>query len=217
MLSGDIDSITSAEDAAEVAAQFPNATHVIVPNLFHVVADADYTGCTLSIVERFVKNLTAGDTSCTAGVRPVRTVPLFARTSAELAPLTALTGNKASAAQRRIAASALEAVGDVLARYWASFGTTGSGLRRGAFTYGSSATGYVFTLDGVRYTSDVAVSGKVKWNTSTGAVTANVTLARGNTSLGSPKMSWSDADINAIAAVQGTIQTQTIAASRIAP
>ena len=217
MLSGDIDSITSAEDAAEAAAQFPNATHVVVPNLFHVVADADYIGCTLSIVERFVKNLTAGDTSCTAGVRPVRTVPLFARNSSDLAPLTALTGNKASAAQRRIAASALEAVGDVLARYWASFGTTGSGLRGGAFTYDSSATGYVFTLDGVRYTNDVAVSGKIKWNTSTGAVTANVTLARGTMSLGTLKMSWSDADIDAIAAVQGTIQNQAVAANRIAP
>ena len=217
VLSGDIDSITSAEDAAEAAAQFPNATHVVVPNLFHVVADADYIGCTLSIVERFVKNLTAGDTSCTAGVRPVRTVPLFARNSSDLAPLTALTGNKASAAQRRIAASALEAVGDVLARYWASFGTTGSGLRGGAFTYDSSATGYVFTLDGVRYTNDVAVSGKIKWNTSTGAVTANVTLARGTMSLGTLKMSWSDADIDAIAAVQGTIQNQAVAANRIAP
>ncbi len=217
VLSGDIDSITSAEDAAETAAQFPNATHVVVPNLFHVVADSDYIGCTLSIVERFVKNLAAGDTSCTAGVRPVRTVPLFARASAELAPLTALSGNKAGAAQRRIAASALEAVGDVLARYWASFGTTGSGLRGGAFTYASSSTGYLFTLDGVRYTTDVAVSGKIKWNTSTGAVTANVTLARGGTSLGSLKMIWSDADINAIAAVQGTVQGQAVVASRIAP
>ena len=217
VLSGDIDSITSADDAAQTAAQFPNATHVVVPNLFHVVADSDYIGCTLSIVDRFVTNLTAGDTSCTAGVRPVRTVPRFARTSAELAPLTALAGNKGGATQRRIAASALEAVGDVLARYWASFSTTGSGLRGGAFTYTSSATGYVFDLDCVRYTSDVAVSGKIKWNTSTGAVTANVTLARGTTSLGSLKMSWSDADINAIAAVQGTIQNQAVAASRIAP
>ncbi len=217
VLSGDIDSITSVEDADETAAQFPNATHVIVPNLTHVVADSDYIGCTLSIVDRFVKNLATGDTSCTAGVRPIRTVPLFARNSSDLAPVTALTGNAANAAQRRIAASALEAVGDVLARYWASLGTTGSGLRGGQFTYSGTATGYLFVLDSVRYTSDVAVSGKVKWNTSTGAVSADVTLTRAGTSIGSLKMAWSDADIDAIASVEGKIQNQAVEASRVAP
>jgi len=217
VLSGDIDSITSVEDADETTAQFPNATHVIVPNQFHVVADQDYIGCSLGIVQRFVKNLATGDTSCTANVRPVRTVPLFARTAAELAPVAALNGNAATAAQRRIAASALEAVGDVLARYWASYGTNGSGLRGGTFSYSDSANGYGFVLEGVKFTNDVAVSGKIKWNTTTGAVSANVTLSRGPTALGTIKMAWSDADINAIASLTGQIQGQTLAASRIAP
>ena len=217
VLSGDIDDVTSVEDADETAAQFPNATHVVVPNLTHVVAESDYIGCTLSIVERFVKTLTPGDTSCTALVRPIRTVPLIARSASDLAPVTALAGNAATEAQRRIAASALEAVGDVLARYWMSHGTNGSGLRGGRFTYTGTATGYVFDLDGVRYTNDIAVSGSVKWNTSSGAVSANVTLVRGGVSIGALKMSWSDADSNAIASIQGQILNQVLAASRIAP
>ena len=217
VLSGDLDDITSVEDANETAAQFPNATHVVVPNLGHVVSGSDYIGCTSSIVERFVKTLSPGDTSCTAGVRPIRTVPLFARSASDLAPVTALAGNAATAAQRRIAASALEAVGDVLARYWASLGTSGSGLRGGQFTYSGTATGYVFDLNSVRYTRDIAVSGRVKWNTSSGAVSAAVTLVRDGASIGTLKMSWSDADINAIASIEGQIHGRAVEASRIAP
>jgi pimeloyl-ACP methyl ester carboxylesterase len=57
VLSDDLDSITSVIDANETAQQFPNAVHVVVPNLGHVVTDSDEIGCTLGIVHRFVKNL----------------------------------------------------------------------------------------------------------------------------------------------------------------
>ena len=33
VLSGDLDSVTSPTDAEEVTQQFPNATHIIIPNL----------------------------------------------------------------------------------------------------------------------------------------------------------------------------------------
>ena len=81
VLSGDLDSITSVIDANEAAAQFPDAVHVVVPNLGHVVTDSDEIDCTLDIVHRFVKNLDPGNTSCVQKVRPVRTVPLFAVTA----------------------------------------------------------------------------------------------------------------------------------------
>ncbi len=79
VLSGDLDSVTSVVDAQEVTDQFPNAVHVIVPNLPHVVAGGDLIGCTSSIVLRFEQELAPGDTSCTKNVRAARTVPQFAR------------------------------------------------------------------------------------------------------------------------------------------
>ncbi len=53
VLSGDLDSITSVIDASETAARFPDAVHVVVPNLGHVVTDSDEIDCTLDIVHDF--------------------------------------------------------------------------------------------------------------------------------------------------------------------
>ncbi len=87
VLSGDLDSVTSPQDAAQVTRQFPDAVHIVVPNLTHVVADADEIGCTLGLVQHFIDKLTPGDTGCIQRVRAVRTVPRFARSYRELAPL----------------------------------------------------------------------------------------------------------------------------------
>jgi len=217
ILSGDLDSITSVIDANETTAQFPNVTHVVVPNLGHVVADADFVGCTLGIVQRFVKTLSPGNTQCVQKVRPVRTVPKFAQTAAELAPLTAAAGDKTTAGQRRIAAAVLETVGDVIARYYVTFNAVDSGLRGGRYTYAATAVGYDWILQGVRWTQDVAVSGTVSWDQSTNLITANVTLQNAGKLLGSMNVRWNDADINAVATVTGTIQGATLNARRIAP
>jgi hypothetical protein len=150
VLSGDLDSITSVIDANETTEQFPNAVHVVVPNLGHVVAESDEIGCTSGIVARFIKNLTPGNTGCVQQVRAVRTVPRFALSAADLAPLIASAGNKATDAQRRIAAAGLEAVGDVIARYYVTYNSVGSGLRGGKFTYAATDVGYDFALQGVR-------------------------------------------------------------------
>jgi hypothetical protein len=217
VLSGDLDSITSVIDANETTEQFPNAVHVVVPNLGHVVADGDFVGCTLGIVQRFVKNLAPGNTNCVQKVRPVRTVPKFAADAADLSPLTARAGNKASDAQRRIAAAGLEAVGDVIARYYVTYNYVGSGLRGGTFTYDASDVGYDFNLKGVRFSQDVAVSGTVSWDQSSNIITAQVTLKSAGQSVGALSISWNDANINAIASVSGTIQGAALNAERIAP
>ncbi len=217
VLSGDLDSITSVIDANETTEQFPNAVHVVVPNLGHVVADGDSIGCTLGIVQRFVKNLAPGNTNCVHKVRPVRTVPKFATNAAGLSPLTARVGNKASDAQRRVAAAGLEAVGDIIARYYVSNNNVGSGLRGGAFTYAATNFGYDFTLKGVRFTQDVAVSGTVSWDQTSNIIRARVTLKNGSQVVGALTISWNDANINAIAAVSGTIEGAVLNAERIAP
>jgi len=217
VLSGDLDSVTSPTDAAEVTAQFPDALHLIVPNLPHVIAGGDEIGCTASIALNFVTTLRVGDTSCTAHVRPIRTVPRFARLSAQLAPLTAASGNKASASELRLAAAALESVGDVVARWSVNYTGTGSGLRGGQFSYVDTNNGHDFTLTGISWTEDVQVSGDVSWNTNTSVITANLTLASNGQSLGQLKVRWTDSDINAQATVSGKINGDAVRATRIAP
>jgi pimeloyl-ACP methyl ester carboxylesterase len=217
VLSGDLDSITSIIDANDTTEQFPNAVHVVVPNLGHVVTDGDDVGCTLGIVHRFVKNLTPGDTSCVQKVRPVRTVPLFARSAGELAPLEALKGDKTTDAQRRIAAAGLEAVGDVIARWYVTYNSVDTGLRGGKMSYVSTDTGYEFTLKGFKWTEDIAVSGTVDWNQTSNIITAQVTLATKGAQIGALHIRWNDADINATASVTGDIQGAALHAERIAP
>jgi pimeloyl-ACP methyl ester carboxylesterase len=217
VLSGDLDSITSVIDANEAAAQFPDAVHVVVPNLGHVVTDSDEIGCTLDIVHRFVKNLDPGDTNCVLKVRPVRTVPLFAITASELAPLDALKGDKTTDAQRRVAAAGLETVGDVIARYYVTYNYVDTGLRGGRFTYAATDAGYEFHLNGLKWTEDIAVSGTVSWDQTSNIITAQVTLKTAGTQVGNLQIRWNDADINAMASVTGDIQGAKLIAERIAP
>jgi hypothetical protein len=219
VLSGDLDSITSVTDANEAAAQLPAAVHVVVPNLGHVVTDSDEIGCTLGVVHRFVRNLDPGNTDCVLKVRPVRTVPLFAVSAGELAPLEALKGDKTTDAQRRIAAAGLETVGDVIARYYVTYNSVDSGLRGGSFTYEATDTGYKFKLKGLKWTSDVAVSGTVSWDQDqrSNIITAQVTLKSAGKQVGTLQIRWNDADIDAMAAVTGEIQGATLIARRIAP
>ncbi len=217
VLSGDLDSITSVMDANDTAEQFPNAVHVIVPNLGHVVTDSDEIGCTLGIARRFVESLSPGDTGCVRRVRPVRTVPRFARMASELTPLTALRGDETTDGQRRIAAAGLEAVGDVIARYYVTYNWVDSGLRGGTMNYHATDTGYVFKLAEFKWTDDVAVSGIVSWNQINNVITAQVTLKSAGSAVGALQIRWDDADINAVASVTGKIQGATLIAERIAP
>jgi pimeloyl-ACP methyl ester carboxylesterase len=167
VLSGDLDSVTSPEDATQAAAQFPNVTHLFIPNLTHVTAyyytdigylpdGGDTTHCVQRIVRRFISQLSTGDTSCIPKVRPIRTPPKFAASVADLDPVTATSGNQGKAAELRIAAGALDTIGDVFTRFIVTFGI-GSGLRGGEFTYALSDTGYDFELTRVKWTNDLVV------------------------------------------------------------
>lgn len=217
VLSGDLDSITSPIDADETAADFPNAVHLIIPNLPHVVAGGDEIGCTSSIVLHFVANLSPGDTSCIPLVRPARTVPRFARQAQQLAPLEPLANDQTTPAQRRIAAAGLETVGDVIARWYASYLPHLKGLRGGEFSYTETEVGYNFKLTNVLWTEDVAVSGTVSWNMNTAIIRANVDLSTDSVAVGNLAIQWNDADTNAMATVRGQIQGAVLKARRIAP
>lgn len=227
ILSGDLDSITSVEDANQVTELFPNVTHLVAPNLTHVTAyyysdvgylpdGGDTTHCMEGVVRRFIKQLSPGDTSCIPNIRPIRTPPKFARSVDELRPLDATSGNQANSAKLRIATGALETVGDVFARFIVTYGI-GSGLRGGQYTYVGTDTGYEWDLDKVKWTEDLEVSGSIVWNSASGNVGADVKLRKGGKKIGTLSISWNDVPANAVATVTGSIDGDRVRATRIAP
>jgi pimeloyl-ACP methyl ester carboxylesterase len=228
VLNGDLDAITSPEDGNEASSQFPNVTHLIVPNLTHITAftnegvnvspaGADNTLCTSKVVLNFVKNLTPGDTSCIPKVRPIRTVPRFARWANEVDPATPIKGNKGSVTDLRLASAATETVGDAIARFLITFDGATSGLRGGTLTYEATDTGLNFTLDHARWTNDLAVTGSIDRDQSTSMITAKVALTQYGTSIGNLSITWKDNDHDAIATLSGVINGKIINAQRIAP
>jgi pimeloyl-ACP methyl ester carboxylesterase len=228
VLSGDIDSITAPEEGLMAALSFPDATFVPVRNLTHITAigdqgifvppvGADFTGCVGNLVRRFIETLEAGDTSCAQSIRPIRTVPSFARQAAEVAQAEALPGNTADEAALRLASAAAETAGDVLSRYFVSFGGSGAGLRGGAWSLERFDTGYAFALDRVRWTEDLAVSGTIEWDQSTGLVNAMLDLAGPDGATGTLSLFWNDRDTDAIATIEGRIGEARVRAGRIAP
>ena len=227
VLSGDLDSVTSVEDANQVTELFPNVTHLVAPNLTHVTAwyfsdvgylpdGGDTTHCMQDVVRHFIAQLSPGNTNCVRKVRPIRTVPEFARSVDELKPLDDLTGNQANNAKLRIAAGALETIGDVFNRFLITFGS-GGGLRGGDYTYVRNDAGYAWQLRRVKWTEDLEVSGTMNWDLASGDVTAAVKLRQNGKLVGNLDVSWNDVESNAIAKVTGTIGGDFVKAKRIAP
>ncbi|MGL5825472.1 MAG: alpha/beta fold hydrolase [Nocardioides sp.] len=199
VLVGDLDSITSAEGSRRVANAFPDATYVEVANVGHVTALADHSRCASDIVRRFVRDLDPGDTSCAqTAYPPVRTTDSF---PARLAAVKALPG-PGSLRHRRVAEAVTETVGDVFPRWFAMYGSRGRGLRGGTFTT-TGLSKVRFRLNELRLVDEVAVSGRMRWNRSTGRVVARVQVS-GQAS-GKLKVSWNEYDHQARARLKGRI------------
>ena len=134
VLDGDMDVITPLGDSATAARLFPNSTFVIVRNVGHVTALADYPGCAAGMVRRFIRTLSPGDTSCAERVPEIHVVPKFPRRTRG-APAATPAG-PATARRRGPAVPHGErawAAGDAVARWWLMSGFDGRGLRGGRF------------------------------------------------------------------------------------
>jgi len=131
-------------------------------------------------------------------------------------PATPRHGNRAGPTGLRLAAVGAAAVGDAIARYWYLPGSEGTGLRGGRFTVDGDEL-VRLRLRGVRFVTDVTVTGSATWNTATGEVTARVRLSgpRGTTAeLG---MSWNDLARHPRAIVTGQAGGALLAATLPAP
>ena len=135
VLNGDLDIVTTTDEAQAAAARFPNATYVEIANSVHVSALGDRDNCASQIMYRFVRTLAAGDTSCAARVPEVRTIILFPKTQADVTPATPRPGNRASLRARRVAAAAAMTVADAVQRWQVNFSGVDHGLRGGSWSY----------------------------------------------------------------------------------
>ena len=175
VINGDLDNITASSGARVVASRFPRSTFVEMDNTIHVSALGDRDGCAAPLVRRFIRTLSAGDTSCAQRIAEVRVVDRFPRRAADA---RAAAGN-GSVRARRIAAVAAATVADAIQRWQLNYGGTSRGLRGGRWSY--SGTKFVrFRFRHTRFARDVPVSGSATWRLSTGAVRARLSVPRGH-------------------------------------
>lgn len=203
VLVGDLDSITSPEGARQVAGLFPGATYLEVPNVGHVTALGDYSRCVSDIAVAFVAEAAVGDTSCLATEYPaVRTVETFPLRLADVVP-----AGGAAEHPGRVARAVTDTVGDVFPRWLSAIGYDGVGLRGGRFT--STGLDQVrFRLTGLRYVTDLRVSGSMTWDRATGSIEAEVRFT--GAASGRLAVSWSDYDSFAEATVSGTVDGEAV-------
>jgi pimeloyl-ACP methyl ester carboxylesterase len=215
ILNGDLDNITPLADARVVASRFPDSTLVVMQNSGHVTALLDQNDCAAPIYERFVRDLSPGDTSCAARTPEVRVVPRFPRSLAGMAPAHRSPGDGSTLRDRRIAAAGASAVADVLQRWWANLSGSGVGLRGGRWSYsGGDLT--TFRLHDVAFVPGVKVGGTVTWRYSTGRVRTDI-VARARGEVERLHMAWSLQVRAARGRLGGTAGGRTLHLHMLAP
>lgn len=215
ILNGDLDNITPLEDARVVARRFPNSRLVDVFNSVHVTVLLDQNHCASVLYERFVRKLSAGDTSCARRIPEVRVVRRYPLGLSDVGAATATAGDHSTVPQRRIAAAGAATIADIIADWWVNYSGTGVGLRGGTWTWsGDKHTVLHFT--NTRLVPGVAVTGRADWILPTGAVTATVTVRAGTTTE-RLHMTWSLNRQRAVAAITGTAGGRVLHARMLAP
>src|SRR5450631_340176 len=219
IISGELDSITTMADGAAVAAAFPHGVQVRIANSFHVNAlPRARSDCGAELVRRFITTLAAADLSCASQVPPVRLVPRFSVESRDLPPAAELPGNSASMRQLRIVSAAVQAAGDLLARVDANSTDHGRGLRGGTFRLKRSGGGVRIELRQVRWTRDVAVSGKISRSSRRhGMVRAFLRVSSPEDPIGRLTVEWPEGVAGSEAQIRGTFGTKQVLAKTAAP
>ena len=217
VLNGDLDTITTSDQAREVASRFPASTFVEIQNSFHVTALYDADGCASDIYTRFVKNLALVDTSCAQEIAEVRVVPSFPASLADTTPADPAPGDASTPDDRRLAAAAAFTVADVVARWWVNYDGTSVGLRGGRWSYFGDRVVH-FDLARTRFVPGVEVTGKVRWGyNAAGKVRADVQVRGPGGATANLVIRWAGREQNAVAALTGTVSGRALQATMPAP
>lgn len=171
VLSGELDSITTAAEGALVTRQFPDARQVLVRNSFHVTAVGDTDGCAQGLVRTFVRSFAVPRrlVACAAAVRPVRALGTFPATLGAVAPAV----GRGSLAARRVGHAAALTVADLQDRWWNNYSGTGYGLHGGTWGY-SGDDEVIFRLHRVALVPGVRISGRARWSRLDGRMTVRL-------------------------------------------
>jgi pimeloyl-ACP methyl ester carboxylesterase len=205
VISGDLDTITTAAEGEATSALFPRARQVVEINGAHVDAIDDPYDCASRIARRFIETLDTGNTGCLTRIPEVRTVPMFARRVDQLPQ---------SSRQLRAANAALQTVGDALARTsWLT--GDGTGLRGGTYTQSTSGDIEHVQLSGYKWAQDLPVSGTIAIDRHNGTVHAAVTVS--GASRGTLLIDWNDLQPNAQARITGSLDGTKIHDTTYAP
>jgi len=219
IISGELDNMTTMAEGALVAAAFKHGSQIRVANSFHVNAlPRARSACGAQLVRQFVEKLRVDDSSCAADVPPLRLVPRFARHASELKNAVAMAGNRADAAQLQWVSAAVMTAGDVLARLSGNSTGQGVGLRGGSFRVVNDPSTIHVTLTELRWTEDLAVSGKIdKPMTRTGTVRASLQLAGPGGLSGELNVEWPEGMAGSSASIRGTLGGAAVHARTPAP
>ncbi len=218
ILSGEFDDITSMAEGEAVAKAFKRGRQIRLANSFHVNAlPRARSACGAEIARRFIATLEPGDVGCAEKVPPLALVPRFARKAAQLEPAIGLNGNAADTESLKWVSAAVLTAGDVLTRLGSNSTGDGQGLRGGSFRIAHRGKSVRMTLDHVRWTEDLAVSGTIdKSADRAGTVRARVALEGPQGPAGRLTIHWQEAG-QPQALVRGTIGGAAVAARTPAP
>ncbi|HEV7612217.1 MAG TPA: alpha/beta fold hydrolase [Steroidobacteraceae bacterium] len=219
IISGEFDNLTTPADGAAVAAAFRHGTQIRIANSFHVNAlPRARSACAAKIVRRFIEALEPGEAACAPKVPPLRLVPRFAVHAVELEPASSLAGNRASPAQLKWISAAVMTAGDVLARLGGNSTGRGVGLRGGTFRVANEGPLIHIALTEVRWTEDLAVSGKIeKPRGRTGEVRAPLHLAAADGLTGDIMVEWPEGIAGSGATIRGILGGAAVNARTSAP
>ena len=211
LLTGDLDTVTTVGEG-DVAAKFARGQRIVVPNALHVVALHGAPPCTAGIVREFIASGGGPvDTSCVATMLPpLRLLPVFATRVADV-PAALMSG--AHAADLEAAAAAAYTAADVVRAKQLLGHASGAGLRGGSFR--TERRSDAVRLEAVRWTSDLAVTGRLTIDAATGAVAGRLDL--GGHAKGSVKVAWQTTGPQGVATVDGTINGRRLHATMPAP
>jgi hypothetical protein len=133
-------------------------------------------------------------------------------------PAAALPGNRAGTTELQLASAAVMTAGDVLARVRANSSGRGVGLRGGIFHIVADSSAVHVTLDRVRWTEDLAVSGTIDEPlTRIGIVRAVLELLDSDRRSGELHVEWPEGVADSSAAIRGSLNGVSLLARTPAP
>lgn len=213
VLSGELDTITTAAEGDMVAARFPRSRHIVVSSGLHVVGGAGPDSCGARLVRHVVRtsglDIPPELEQCAATAPVIRAVGTYPRALADVQ----LPGGVADDSVSRITVTSANTVADLIDRWWQGYSSTGFGLRGGEWSYRGS-THVRFTLKAVKLVRDLPVSGTFTWNRRTGAVSVDLRVPA-SSGVRTVKGSWNADLTNAVATltVTGDLGPATLAFS----